>query len=601
MVAQTGQWVPLDIIPGIDRNALSGDSANRYVDGDKVRFRAGKAEKIGGCVEELSEQGSLRGCPRRGLPWTSLDGRLFLAIGTSSQLAIRAAGAYTDITPIKALGVFALTNPLTTTSGSNLVTVNTASPHAAVIGDFVEFPSSVTYNGVTLSGTYEITDVPTASTFVIQAATNASSSGTGGGSVTVNFLLPTGFCDTQAGGAGWGVGKWSEGTWGTPRPVGIETEARTWCLQNWGEDLLALPLGGALYYWDTSVGISSRATLVSQAPKRNNYMIVSSKFRQVILLGTEDVLGNYDPLLIRWSDSEDYTEWTPAVGNNAGEFRLARGTKIVSAVESLNGEIIVFTDSAVYKMQPTNTEDVYDVRIIADNVGALAPHAAIDVDGVVYFCSTSGWFTYSGVVRPILSSLDRFYFGGDGTYNERQKVKIHMGYNPDFNEVITFIPSGSSNEINRYVIFNIKEGIWYDGTWERLWWATGGVLRKPYAMDKARSLFIHEEGKNDNNLPMLSFIATGDFDIEEANRTYHIDGFAYDGEIVNNCTVQFSAKKWLNTTEGYSKTYAYLPTNPFISVRIKGRYVKFRWDSFTFNGDWRFGDLKVHIIPDSLR
>lgn len=600
MTSLTSELFPLSFEAGINRNISAGLAMNSYVDGDKIRWEDGSLAKIGGCQPE-SVSGALRGTCRAILPWRSLQTTLHVAFGTSSMLAVSTGGRYYSITPVRLTRTE--TNPFTTVSGLTTVTVTIGTTHDAQVGDFVAFDTSVTYNGITFFGEYPITELTTATSVKINTSQIASGSGTGGGAgVVIKFLIYNGFEDTGASGFGFGAGYYGVGTYGTPRTEAPTSEARVWCLQTWGEDLLALPIGGALYAWDTTAGVANRAQVVATAPDRNNFMIVASTFRQCILFGTKTISGDFDPLLLRWSATENYTNYNP-VGSNAGEYRLSKGSKIISAIETSNGEIIVFTDAAVYKLVPVSSEDVYSLVLVTDSVGILSPLGRVEFDGKVMFVSKDGWFIYAGSVNPVPSTLDRFYFDPqkDGYYNTEQKVKIHMGLNRARREIWTFLPDKSNREVNRYVIFNIDLGIWYDGTWERLAWADNGILTRPYAIDRANKLVIHEQGLNDDNIPLSSFIQSGLTEINKGDTLQSVEGFYYDGSINSTCSVTLKARKHYIDNEEQVKTREYSPTDKFKNFRIRGRYLSYRWECNTFNGYFEFGRVKVRLKPSGKR
>lgn len=602
MTAKSSQLVPLQIQPGIFKNYTAVESGNIpfYVDGDKVRFRELKPQKLGGWVKEINSNSPI-GCIRSIHTWQALDTTLYLAAASHNHFYVREGGTYFDITPIRATSN--LTDPITTTSGSDSVSI-ADTLHSASVGDFIEFDSDVTYNGITFTGEYEVQSVTDANNYVITGPNNATGSGTGGGSVDINYFLESGLCDSGNDGFGWGTGLWSDYTWGTPRTEGIISDARITSIENWGEDLLILPVGGALYYWDVSAGTGTRATEVVGVPDQSNWMIVSSYFRQCILFGTKDVGGIFDPLLIRWSDNEDYTEFDPtADGSNAGEFRLTRGTKIISALETRNGEILVFTDKAVYRMRPRADDLVYEITLISDTSGIISPKSVVDVDGRVYWMSDEGFRMYDGVVRILPSSLDLFYFdsNNDGYFNEKQKIKCFIGRNREFDEVWFFLPDKNNIEINRYVVYNYKDNVWYDGMMERTAWEDAFVYDKPYAFNASSVLYAHEDTHNDDGMAMDSYITTGFFKLQEGNQMLFVDRFILDGTFTSPLTFTLDYKKFPSSSEVFTKEYDFNPSTNQIFTRARGRYVNFKIRSNTLNGNFRVGEILASIQPSGER
>ena len=600
MVAKTSQLVPVPMNPGIQRNFTNVEAEYWYTDGDLVRWRERRPQKLGGWEREVNEN-AIKGCAREITTWRDLTATSLMAVGTHSHLYVREGGTFFDITPIRTTS--SLTDPLTTTLSSSTVTI-TDTLHGAIAGDFVNFDSSVTYNGITLLGDYEVVTVLDANSYTITASTNASASGTGGGSIDIEYYVESGLCDTGEAGAGWGVSTWGTDTWGSPRSSSITEDARAWSIENFGEDLLCLYPNGSLYFWDTSVGTGTRASVVSTAPSQSNWMIVSSAFRQCILFGTEDVSGTYDPLLLRWSDNENFTEFDPTVdGSASGEFRLTKGTRIISAVETRNNEILVFTDKAVYRMRPRNDDLVYEVTLISDTSGIISPKAVVDVDGIVYWMSDEGFRYYDGVVRILPSSLDLFYFdsNNEGYFNEEQKVKCFIGRNREFDEIWFFLPDQSSIEINRYIIFNYKDNVFYDGKMERTAWEDAFIFNKPYAFDASGTLFTHESSKNNDGAPMRSFLSSNFFKLQDGNEMTFVDRFIMDGDFTGPLKLNFNYKKFPNADETFSKSYSFLPNTNQIFTRMRARYIQFTIESDTVNGDYRIGEILSSVQPAGER
>lgn len=576
--------------PGIHRNNSPYYSGVRWVDGDKVRFSSNVPEKIGGWGEEIVD-GTLYGIPRRNLSWSSISAASYSAIGTHLFLYVRSGGTYFNITPFRASS--SLVNPLTTVSGSNSVNIlDTA--HGAREGDWINIPTSVTYNGVTLLGDYEVDTVGDVDNFTIIASTNASGNGTGGGAIDVNYYLEAGLADSGASGFGWGVGDYGEEEWGDARSVGLFGEARMWCLENWGEDLLALPLGGKLYFWDTSVGVGTRAAEVTGAPDRSNFMIVSSKFRQVILFGTEDVSAVFDPMLIRWSDSEDYTDFTPSVGSLAGEYRLTIGSKIIGALETKNGEILVWTDSALYRMTPVATSAVFRVELVGKACGLLSPFAAADVDGTVIWMSNSSCKMYTGQVRNLPLSVEDYIFdpNSTGKFNDDQTIKFHAGINGDFNELWFFYATTGSAEIDRYFIYNYGNNTSYDGSLQRTTWTDKALDARPIAYDSTGHLYVHEQGRNNNGSAMLSYVKTGQIDVSNGDDFLFVDKYIPDGILEGTMSVTLYARKYVNSSQVSTKTYTIPQGTEKVDVRSRGRLLEVKIESNTANGYYKLGKIK---------
>jgi len=600
MSGTTTKAIPINFVPGFYRNSTPLDNTGHFIDGDKIRFRSGKVEKLGGNQKEIMS-GSLRGVPRTLFPFLSLDEQKYLAVGTSRQLAIALGGMYSDVTPIDRTST--LNNVITTVNLSPTVTI-THTLHGARNGDTILVSPSVTYNGVTISGSYQITLVNDNS-YRITTTTNATSSGgPGGGSITINYLLPDGVADTSETGFGWGIGPWGGGTWGTPRASGQLEDARVWCIQPWGEDILALPRYGALYYWDTSVGTGTRAQEVSTAPSKSNFMLVSSSFRSVVLFGTETTTGDYDPLLIRWSDSENYTDFNPlSPGTIAGEYRLQKGTKIVSACETRSGEILVATDAAIYIMKPSTGEEVFGVFLLSDTAGCISPKGMFDVDGTVVFVSTGGFKYYDGVVRDLPTTIDNFLFSseGDGYLNFRQAAKFYFAYTRKFQELVFWWADDSNTEINRYAIIHLTEGHVCDGTMQRTAYSDNGIYENPYAYRADGTLYTHEVSRNDDGAPMDSYVELGYYNVEEGDYMMFVDRIIPDGAFDQQLSLSLKAKKFPNDVSFIEKLYNFIPTTGQVKTRIRGRLISLKIRSNIYNGYFRLGKFTAYAQKDGKR
>ena len=596
----TSKAVPINFLPGFYRNTTPADSTGYFIGGDKVRFKSGKAQKLSGYQTEIMS-GSLRGVPRTIHPFLSLDYQKYLAVGTHRQLAVALGGQYFDITPVDRTS--ALNNVITTVNTNPTVTI-THTLHGARDGDTIVVDTPVTYNGVTISGSYQITLVDD-NNYTITTTTNASSSGgPGGGAITIKYLLSDGTADTTETGFGWGVGAWGSGTWGTPRSTGALEDARLWWVQSWGEDVLALPRGGSLYFWDTSVGTGTRATKVTTAPTQNDIMLVSSTFRCVVLLGTQTTSGTYDPLLIRWGNAEDYTDYDPlTVGTIAGEYRLTLGTKIVSACETRQGEIVVATDAAIYIMRPSTGASTFEVYLLSHTAGGISPKGIYDVDGTVFIVTKGGFKVYNGAVTDFPTTIDYFIFNSnsDGFMNLDQSVKFYFEYVRAKQELWFWWADSSNTEINRYAILNIPESHACDGTMERTAYTDNGIYGSPYAYNSNGVLYTHEVGTNADGSAMDSYLEMGYYNVEEADSVMFVDRIIPDGDFSQQMEMTLTYKKFPNDSYEVSKTYTFTPTKGYISTRARGRYISLLLRSNIYNGDYRLGKFWAYVQKDGKR
>lgn len=587
------------IRPGINKNTTEYDAEGEYINCDKIRFHKGKPEKMGGWQREAVST-TITGVARAIKTWRDLENQRHTIIGTHNKLMLRDGGTYSDITPITRT---ATSITITTTSGDSIVYLNDAS-HNRNAGDYVIFSNGSAYNGVTLDGEYLVTDSD-ASGFYVDSGTNATGSGTGS-SVDIDYLLFSGLESNDLG-FGWGAGTWgtagaSSGGWSDPRiGSGLSLKLRQWSLSNWGEDIIANPRKASLYLYDTSAG--GRATEITQAPDQINYSLVGPA-RHVIAFGCTNSSGDFDPLLVRWCDSEDYTDWTATSTNSAGSFRLEYGNEIIGAVQSRR-EIVIFTDTSVYTMTRIGGAAVFSFDPISKGgTGLISQEAAIDTgEGVVYWMAPNGFYYYDGSVRTLPCSVFKFIFepDSDGYINYQQKEKIHAAINKEFSEIIWFWPDKNNNEINRYVIYNYSEGTWYDGTMNRTCWTDAEVYDRPYAFDENGVLYIHEQGKDADGAALEAFLETSYFDLGDGDNLLFCDRVVPDWTISKTVTLDLYGKKYPNSQTETTKTYTLKETTPKKSVRLRARQMKYKLTTNETKGDFRLGKFRFSLKLDGGR
>ena len=609
----------------------AGKNGPFYIDSNLVRFRNGYPTKIGGWEQEIyydnadtSNTTLAQGKPKNAIFWRSnTDGIDRIALGTHNHLYIINSGVLYDITPLRKTSTN-LSNPLVTTNNSTTITV-TDTGHGAKDGDFIVIEQATAVGGIsadTLNRVdgYAITFIDSNS-YSIQSPTQASSSATGGGTgLDIKYLIGRDAemniesADTAT---GWGVGTWNLSTWGTARDVTSDTvalEATQWSLQLWGEDLIANNRLGQIYYWDTSGGETNRASLVSAiggasgVPTKNRTIAISFPDRHLIvggttLIGTTDL----DPMLVRFSDQEDFTNFTPTATNTSGDQRLEVGTRIISIVPSKN-ETIINTDEAVYGMTFVGPPFTFSFRLLGVNCGAVAKNGAISVDGTVYWIGKSNFFLYNGAIQELPCTVQYFVF------DRMQKVyfdKIFVGQNKKFNEITWFYVSndnsaGTTNpEPDSYVTYNYAENVWTVGTLDRnVWVDAQGFRNVPFAFDKDAKLYDHETGTSNNGSAMNCFIESGEFEIDETgNKTFLIDKIVPDATLTDdtNLLVEFKCRKYPNGTETTKGPFTITSSTQKVSTRAKGRQISVKYSSTGINDDWSLGDFRINTKEDSLR
>lgn len=609
--------------PTINKNTTEYDAQGFYVSCDKVRFRNERPESIGGWVkvisfydEDYNKNGTtFLGSPRQLYDWADLTGNTFTAVGTNAKVEILSEGIVYDITPI----VTAVTAGSVFVNGTNIeVSLNT---HDVSVGDYVVLTSfaDTSIAGVdTQEKQYVVASIVDTNHFVVESSVSFSSAVSAGG-VTVHKLLPSGLSDFTFA-TGYGVGTWdtpgvtAAAGYGQPRSAtgsGVGVNLRQWSFAAWGEDLLANQRKGKVYLWDRTNGLESAEVTRADvrlvevtAPDESNLMVVSEPSRQLVLFGTQDAFTSiFDPLLVRWSDFEDYTEWIATVSNGAGDFRLPAGDEI-TFVKNTKRETLITTNNAVYVMQFVGQPDIFAFDKVGDNASAVSKNAGAEVNGVVYWMGFNSFYVYDGAVRILPNTVEQFLFAesSEGFINFQQREKIYCSTNNLFNEIWWFYPDKSNDEINRYVIYNYQDNSWSVGQLERTTWVDFGLDNSPKATDASGNLFFHENGSNADGAAMKSFIVTSFFDIEDGDTLMFIDRLIPD--ISSNKFVNFTieAKKYLNCDECTIK--GPFPIEPVLNkkdFRIRGRVAKVRYSTSTTDASWRLGASRIRIARDGER
>jgi len=615
----------LQIAPGIDKQNTEYGAEGRWVDCDNVRFRYGLPEKIGGWEKVTSD--ALVGATRAILSYSDLKGVKYIVYGTNKKLYAYSEGSYADITPTRSTGTGNITQ-FATTNGSTTVTVTDGS-HGALIGDFVTIASvSGAVGGISaanLQGEFEILTVPTGNTYTIEAKAAASSDATGA-TANATYQINTGAAVSLFG-YGWGAGTWSTSTWNTTREgltggEGVLLQSAKWALDNWGEDVLALQFDGGLFYWDTSDGLSSNlagTTEVSGAPTKSRFMIVSGDDRHVICLGTETTIGTtstQDNMFIRWSDQESTSDWTPTATNTAGSFRLTDGNQINTAVRS-RGAVMIWTDTALYQMQFIGAPLTFGFKQIGSNCGAVGINAAVDVSGNSYWMSNDSFFVYDGAVKKIPCSVQDYVFDD---INENAKQDVFCASNSNYNEVMWFYASANSDQIDRMVIYNYAENLWYIGTLARTSWSDYGVYPVPYAtqflstdttatistitgLKAGRTfVFLHETGTEDDGSAMANHIESGDIDIADGDNFMSISRFIPDFKnLTGTADVTIKTRPYPSGTQTSHGSFDVTTSTTKVNTRIRGRQVAVRISSDATGDKWRYGTMRLDIRPDGMR
>jgi len=634
--------------PGINRESTTLSNEGGWFESDKVRFRSGSAEKIGGWVADTGTSnatlapptGSFWGVCRSLWNWITLSSYNLLGIGTNLKFYIQngSGGTFYDITPLR-LTTAAGDVTFAATNGSTTLTVTDAA-HGAQAGDFVTYSGAVSLGGVitaaVLNKEYRVVAVTSNNVYTITStvAANASDVGNGGSATVGRYQITTG-SDVYTVSVGWGAGGWGGITtgytstgWGSPAPagVGLGTQLRLWSQSNYGEDLIFNPRGGGLYLWETNANpnIFDRGTLLTtgDTPDICNFVMVSDASRFVIGFGVNDYgSAVQNPMLVRWSDQEDYTQWTPAITNQAGSYTLSHGSSIITAMQARQ-EILVWTDAAIYSMQYLGAPYVWGFQILGDNLSIASPNVAVTANNITYWMGVDKFYMYSGRVETLPCTL-RSYVYND--INMSQAFQFFAGTNEGFNEVWWYYCSANSTTIDKYVVYNYLERVWYYGTLNRSAWLDSPLRVEPMATTYGAQLVYHETGVDDGTTnppsPITAYVQSSDFDIGDGHNFGFvwrlIPDVTFDGSTVNAPALDFTVRprQFPGSNYGNSnnpevissisyagqRTYNVQQFTEQVYVRIRGRQMAFKVSSDTLGTAWQLGVPRIEVRPDGRR
>jgi hypothetical protein len=720
----------LQFRPGINREGTDYSNEGGYFDCDKVRFRSGFPEKIGGWTRMANAQ--FLGYARALWNWVALNSSNFLGVGTEKKYYIEQGGIYNDITPVLFTSAN-VANAFTITSGSNVLTIVDASYQPSV-GDFLTISNAANISTSNITATvlnqeYSITTRINTTAYTVTMSVTANLSATGGGAATdIAYQQPVGL-NTYTIGTGWGAGPWpvtgittsltnpftttngsnsvvvtqvahglsngnavifanatatggvsavllntlfyptvananaytitvqanatsnvaggggnviaytETGThgWGEGFTSGIGQQLRLWTNDNYGQDLIIAPRGGGIFYWTAATGLATRAQPLSflstsngydgtRVPIQTNQIVASAIQRFVICMGANPydpttAATTFDPMLVRWSDQENPYEWVPAVTNQSGEFRLSSGSFIMCA-RNTRQEILVWTDSTIYSMQYLGPPYVWGFQILQDNISIMSPNAAITVNNVTYWMGVDKFYIYSGRVETLPCSLWQYIFND---INKEQAFQVFCGTNEGYSEIWWFYCSQGSNNIDKYIIYNYLERSWYYGTMARTAWLDSGIRQYPMAADYNSRMLFHESAVDDVSglepVPINAYVQSSDFDIGDG----HNFGFVwrilpdinFTGSNVNQPSVTMTVKPRQNSGAPYgtANNPRVLSSDNYSSVsvyniqeftgqvytRLRGRQLAFRIESNTLGVAWQLGSPRIDIRNDGRR
>ena len=710
----------IGIQSGVAKENTRYTSEGKWYDSDKIRFRKGTPEKLGGWARYSVY--TFLGICRSLWAWVTLTGLTLIGVGTNLKFYINKGGLYYDVTPIRKvvrpmLGAASVGNPFTAVAGSTVVTVYDAN-HGCIPGDFVTFTSAVGLGGnitaailnaeyaVTIlsSSTYEITTSATAT------SADAAGSPGGGAAVIAAYQVTTG-SSVQSPAAGWGGGPWGAGTWGFgDTSLVAASPLRLWTQNNFGESMVFGPAGGAIYYWNASAGlgtstftvtigvtavltftsgplllngtavmlettgalptglltyvvyyvinsttvsgittcnlsttyggtaittsgtqsgthsISNRGIAVtslggaSNVPIVQNAILVSDTSRFVFALGANEFgTTTQDPMVVRWSDQESVTQWTPSATNQAGSIRLSHGSKIVACLQARQ-EILIWTDASLYAFQYVGAPVVWQTQLVGDNISLMGPNAVALASGVVYWMGIDKFYMYDGTVRTLDCDLRKFVYQD---INLTQNYQVFAGTNEGFNEVWWFYCAKDSTAISNYVIYNYVENVWYYGTMGRTAWLDSGLVSYPIAATYSQNIVNHEFGVDDNEtgltLPINEYISSSEFDMDDGDHFMFVyrmlPDLSFAGSTAGTTAeVTLGLYAMKNSGSGTGSLISqpvnqltgaeYTVTEGFtgqIYTRLRGRQMILKASSNKIGTTWQLGAIRFDMRPDGKR
>ena len=607
MASTDSALISLNFAPGFHRESTRYTEEGKWYDGDKVRFRAGKPENMRGYVKRVAT--AFEGSARDLKTWSDNDTKKLAAFGTEKKFYVYddTVGSNTDVTPIVSTTTF--TSVFSTQSGSQLVEISSTDNNRKV-GDFILISSSTTIGGNIVLGTsvYAVVSVSGVNDFYIQSSTTAAATSAAVGTGTGQFLLNTGSLAAIQG-LGYGAGVYNAGTsttgeraWNEPAETSNITFLPTqWSIDTWGEDLLLNRRGSQIFFWDRDAAATpQRAVVVTTSPTATNSILVSPNDRHVIAFGTTGFAAPYSPLRVRWSDQEDYTNWTPSVSSTSGEVDLTDGTRIVGAVRSRN-QINIWTDKSLFGMTFVGAPFIFQFRQLGSNCGLIGPHACVDFDGRAFWMSQDNFYMFDGQVKNLYSTVRRYIYDN---INPSQHDKVYAGVNSEFKEIIWLYPSKESTDCDSYVIYNPDENHWVYGTGKFTTFEDKNVFNN--TITTSNDSFLYDNEPDDiftaDGDTITNFVESSDFDFEEGLDIMFID------RIIPDYTISTGTIEMFITTKQYP-TGPEILKGPFVinqntrkvDIRGRGRQARVKVSCNSNNTSWRWGSVRLSGSRDGRR
>lgn len=632
-------FIKLQFKPGINRDQTNYSNEGGWFDCDKVRFRSGFPEKIGGWIKATSE--AYIGVARQLHVWITSFNDNFLAISTHKKVYIEAGGLLYDITPLRA--TFSTTdtdNCFETTDGSTDVTVNLTA-HGANDGDYVTFSGATAVGGVPADelNAEHVVQLVDADTFIITVTTAATSTVAAGGGTAIDaeFQIEPGNPDTTLG-YGWGTGTWSRGAWGLGSTQPVDLPQRDWFFDTFDNDIVMNVRNGKPYYWERGTTTNPDTALATRAvtlqsiatdagfdandvPVKVMQLLVSQNDKHLLAFGAvpygSTSAADFDPLLIRWASQDEPGQWEPQVTNSAGFIRVSRGSRIVRAMPTRQ-EILVWTDSHLYALQFLGTTDVFGLQEYADSISIASPRAMATASNATFWMGRDKFYVYTGRVDTLPCTVRNYVFSD---IDFTQADQIVCGTNEEWSEVWWFYPSqsGGNNWNDRYVIFNYLDKIWYYGSIERTAWLDAPSRENPIAAGSGRDdatgyIYNHENGIEDDESPMTAYIRSSDFDLGDGDKFGLTRRIIPDIQFVGSTIEdpELDMQLFTRNFPGGSLASDAADTQRVIKsavgtytdqvfIRARARQMALKIESDTAGVQWQLGSPRLDVRPDGSR
>lgn len=636
-------FIKLQFKPGVNRDQTDYSNEGGWYECDKIRFRSGYPEKIGGWVKVTPT--AFNGVCRQMWNWITTYGDNLLALGTDEKVYIENGGYYYDITPFAT--ALAGSNTITTSNGTKTITVTTttALPSWLDSGEPVKIAGAIDVGGILaayINGVRTITKTGANSfTFTSNSPTNATSTASiSGAGYTVQTEIEPGYAISIVG-LGWGTGAWGRNAWGLGSTNGgVKLAQRDWWFDNFDNDLVMNIRDGAGYWWvrgsvdDPSTALATHAITLQEfatsegfnsaaVPSQIMQLLVSQQDKHLIAFGATTYLGtDFDPLLIRWASQDSPGNWTQSDTTSAGDIRVSRGSRIVRALPTRQ-EILVWTDTHLYTLQFLGTTDVFGLQEYADNISIASPRAVASAANVVYWMGQDKFYAYTGRVETLPCTLRDHVFNN---INFNQSDQIVCGTNEQWNEVWWFYPTADSDYNNAYIIYNHLERIWYYGTIDRTAWLDTPLRHNPQAANTPITvngntvttgsgyLYDHENGLNDDDVAMDSYIQSSDFDLDDGDKFMLIRRILPDVNFDKSTATSPEVTLTVRPRNFPGSSFSADPADSQrviqstvgtytdqVFMRARARQMAFKIRSDTLGVKWQLGAPRLDARPDGSR